>query len=303
MAMEATYYRNKGHEVVFSIGMSNSNHSLNYYYDRIVTEPEGLPFDILPSPDRFLTKSLHPIYQNNGNFKYKPGTYILSASTCWYRKCAFCVERKKQDFYTRPVRSVLQEITHCQAIGFREIFDDSGTFPVGKWLEEFCQWRSGKKYPKISCNMRLGTGVDYKMMKDAGFRMLLYGIESANQNTLDRLQKGTKADEIVSEIKRASEAGLEPHIAVMFGYPWETVKEEYRTLRLVHYLLRKGYAKTAQASIYSPDGISFRDRAKPEPKEIYRAAYHPSFWINRLLDIRGWEDFTYLYRGIREALK
>ena len=87
MAMEAEWYRKQGHEVFW-------DEDLVYIgaVDRIITEPEGLPFLSLPHPDRVFTRWWE--YQDNGNFKYRPGTYIQAANGCWWGKCIFCVENK-----------------------------------------------------------------------------------------------------------------------------------------------------------------------------------------------------------------
>jgi radical SAM superfamily enzyme YgiQ (UPF0313 family) len=138
-------------------------------------------------------------------------------------------------------------------------------------------------------------------MKKANFRMVLFGIESANQSTLDRINKGVKADDIISTLKRASESGIEPHIAVMFGYPWESEKEELQTLDLVHYLLRKGYASTAQASVYDVKGISKNDRYKLVNR-IYDASLHMDFWWNQLRSIRNISDLSYLIKKIKKGI-
>ena len=66
-------------------------------YDRVISEPDGIPFRKLPPPDRELTDAKNPKYQNNGNFKYLPGTYMLSAGGCWHGKCTFCVEKNEQN--------------------------------------------------------------------------------------------------------------------------------------------------------------------------------------------------------------
>ena len=76
--------------------------------------------------------------------------------------------------------------------GAREIFDDTGTFPGGGWLTQFCQGMIDRQYAGqilFSCNMRFGgLGPDHPaLMKRAGFRKLKMGLESANQATLDRL--------------------------------------------------------------------------------------------------------------------
>jgi len=147
------------------------------------------------------------------------------------------------------------------AQGYKEVFDDSGTFPVGEWLTEFCMHmiindRRGKI--RLGCNMK-PVNIDYQMMADAGFRFILVGVESANQNTLDRIQKGQKADKTIEILKKMNDAGLYVHLTSMFGYEWETEEDAQRTLDLIHYLLRKGYIKTAQASVFSPP------RTRPDP--------------------------------------
>lgn len=291
MAMEAQYNWLKGHDVDWV-----TRHGV--YYDKIITKPEGIPFLKLPYPDRVWTNAFDKKYQSYGNYKYHPATHIQVANGCWWGKCKFCVEQMKP-YEVRPVGHVILELWECQQLGFKEVFDDSGTFPIGSWLDEFCY----SEIPpgiKLGCNMRITNEVDFNMMKRAGFRILLFGIESANQNTLDRLRKGVRADDIIPVIKRASEAGLEPHIAVMFGYPWETCEEEERTLHLVHYMLRKGYAKTAQASLYRVEGE--RNIERNFRKRIYEVAYHPQFWYHQIKDIKSFNDFKYLLRKIKAGL-
>ena len=109
----------------------------------------------------------------------------------------------------------------------KEIMDDTGCFPIKKWLNDFCNLMIERKLNKkvnIDCNMRFGSvnEEEYRLMKKAGFRFLLFGLESASQITLDKLKKGNKAEEILTSCKAASDAGLSPHITVMLGYPWET---------------------------------------------------------------------------------
>ena len=301
MAMYATFLKNQNHKVCWD-GIDDGS------YDRVIKSEDDIDahFLYLPYPDRILTDAFNPKYQNNGNFKHKPGTYTLASSGCWYGKCSFCVESNKCGVVTRKPEQVIADLLECEAMGFKEVFDDSGTFPDGEWLMKFCIAKRVtndlEKLP-FSCNMRIGADCDFKMMKQAGFRMLLFGVESANQITLDRLNKGIKAYEIIPYIKKAADAGLEPHIAVMFGYPWESEKEEFKTLELVHHCLRKGYAKTAQASIYRPQGEFLRNlETKPRPSEIYKAAYHFDFWFNKLKDIKSVQDVRYLFRGIMEGV-
>jgi anaerobic magnesium-protoporphyrin IX monomethyl ester cyclase len=295
--MQAQHYRNLGHKVVWdhkgAIPLEPG--------DKIISVPEDINFVHLPYPDRVWTNAFDKRYQKNGNFKFHPGTYIQVADGCWWAKCSFCVE-KKRAWRVRPIWDVHQELVSIHRLGFKEVFDDSGTFPVGTWLENFLDIPN----PGITfgCNMRM-VDAPWKRMKDWGFRMVLFGLESANQKTLDKIQKGVKCEDIKNVIK-ASEAGLDPHIAVMFGYPWESDEDSKRTLNLVHYLLKNGYAKTAQASFYEPIGETGsrddRERHEKYVTRIYNVAFNPIFWIKKIMELKTKEDIAYLFRQIREGL-
>jgi len=289
MAMEAEYYRRMGRDVIWD---EKCDHP-----DRIITSPEGVPFETLPAPDRVFTRAKDKKYQSYGNYKYLPATHMMVADGCWHGQCTFCVENKKK-YRIRKFNSVQDEIWTCWEQGYKEIFDDSGTFPDGEWMNTFCRMRLPKMV--YGCNMRIGANVDYEQMKTAGFRMVLFGIESANQKTLDKLQKGINANDIIPTIKRAATAGLEPHVAVLTGLPWENEAEEYQTIKLVHYLLRKGYAKTAQASLYTvPDENSIDRKSVGKIYDVWKS---PEFWINKARDIRSLADLAYLAKGIKKGL-
>jgi anaerobic magnesium-protoporphyrin IX monomethyl ester cyclase len=291
MAMECEYYRRKRNFTIW--GYPNS-HIFSKLFDKTITEPENLPFLTLPRPDRVFTRAKE---YDSGNYKYRPGTHIMSATGCWHGRCSFCVEQN-QPYEVREVEDVVQEIEECKSLGFKEVFDDSATFPTGVWLCEFTN-RLRSIGIKFSCNTRISKSYPFKDMHNSGFRMVLFGIESANQYTLDRINKGVKVEDIIPTIKRAAKAGLAPHIAVMFGYPWETDEDARRTLRLVHYLLRKGYAKTAQASLYCPqDGIR-NETHKKYVKRIYNVGFDPRFWWSTLRDTRNMADCRYLWRAIK----
>ena len=326
IAMYATYLRNQGHEVVWGwdpkLPLDCSDPTCNAalpfkvelqhrHWDRVIQDDFAIdiPFEQLPYPDRILTDALNPRWQAYGNYKLHPATHMMASNLCWYGKCTFCVDTLKlQQGEKRGVRSVdhvMEEIDDLIAKGYREVFDDSGTFPVGDWLTEFCaKMQRRKRYITIGCNMKPVT-LDYRMMAEAGFRFILVGIESANQVTVDRIKKGQRSEDIIPIIKSMSDAGLEPHLTSMFGYEWETHEDAMKTVNLVHYLLKKGYAKTAQASVYSPP------RTLPDPKStghryipmIYEAYKSPQFWYHKVKDIRRWEDITYMARGARLVIE
>ena len=306
-----------------------------WYYQvyKIVTGQDWDMAKPLPHIDRGLTRWWLYAYKN-GNFKFIPGTYIMSGQDCWHRPgCSFCSWANYHPEYSvRPVEDVLQEIEELINFGFKEIFDDSGTFPTGEWLKTFCREMAERGYADyidFGCNMRFGAlePDDFKLMSKAGFRMVLWGLESVNQKTLDTLNKGYNAKCVYQDLILAKAADIQSHLTVMFGYPWETYTEARRTYDMVRVFLKKGFAWSAQATICIPyPGTSLFDYCKmnnlltteewseydmtkavmkiPYPEKelfklqrgIYNTAFHPKFIWHKLKAIRNINDIRYYSR-------
>jgi len=298
--------------------------------------------DNFPFIDRELTKWWLYAYKN-GNYRKTPGTYIMAGRDCWHRKeggCKFCSWTTLYPTWrTRKVENVLDEIEYLiNNYPIKEIMDDTGTFPAGEWLKEFCEGmikRGLNKVVNIDCNMRFGA-VDleeYKLMKKAGFRLLLFGLESANQKTLDRINKNLRVEIIIESCKLARKVGLYPHITIMFGYPWESYQDAKRTLDLGKWLLKKGYAYTMQATIVIPyPGTSLFEECKSkdllysydwsyydmknpvmkldfQPKKLlklvqsmYSVSFHPEFIFRKIINIKNLDDIKYFWRAFLKVV-
>src|SRR3972149_1737035 len=147
------------------------------------------------------------------------------------------------------------------------------------------------------------------------------------------LNKGVTEKEQIETCKMASEAGLDPHLTIMFGYPWESKEEAMRTVSLGRHLLKKGYAKTWQVTIVIPyPGTPLFEQAKAngwlktedwdrydmrEPimktsmgdKEVleivqglYKVAFDPEFVIRKIVGIRSIQDVKFIARGVKNIL-
>lgn len=294
----------------------------------------------LPEIDRELTE--WKLYKENGNYKYLPGTYIMAGRDCWWGKCKFCSWPTLYPKYrTRTPENVFREVKNLvENYGIREIMDDTGTFPIGDWLKKFCNLmiNSGlNKKVRISCNMRFGIlkYEDYDLMRKAGFRFLLFGLESSNQETLNRINKGIKVEDIETGCKMAKKAGLNPHLTVMIGYPWEDYSMAKKTIELAKSLFKKGYADTLQATIVMPypntplykealennwlrvlpgewDKFDMRTvilksplteiQTKKLASSLYKLAFHPRFIFNHLISIKDIDDIKYIWRGFKSVL-
>lgn len=302
---------------------------------KIITGKDWPKDKLLPHINRDASRWWLYAYKN-GNYKYLPATYTMASQDCWYRPkqaCTFCSwVNYHPENVTRPVEDFLQEIKGLINFGFKEFFDDSGTFPVGKWLDEFCHEmidRGYNKYIKWGCNMRFKAlqPADFKLMAKAGCRFILWGFESANQGTLDKLSKGYAVKEVSPNLIAARMAGIWNHLTVMNGYPWETLEEEKNTFKMVKWLLVNDWAASMQSTIFMPypgtrafeeckgQGLiltedwskwdmthqviklkySFEDALKLQ-KEYYNISYHPRFIFNRLKNIRSGEDLKQYFR-------
>lgn len=295
--------------------------------------------NVLPIIDRDLTK--WKLYsEKNGNYKKLPGTYTMAARDCWYHKCTFCSWTTLYPSYkVRTPESLLDEIgVLIDKYGVKEIMDDSGAFPVGNWLHKFCKGMIKRGYNKkviLDCNMRFCalSLEEYKLMRKAGFRFVLFGLESANQDTLDKVNKGEKIENMIESCRLAKKAGLSPHVTIMFGYPWEGEKDIENTVKLGKMLLRKGYAHTLQSTIVIPypgtplydycknnnllqtqnyEEYDMRrpimktqvgdDKLKEAVQEVYKVAFNPEFLFRRVISIRTLEDIKFFWRAGKQVL-
>jgi len=208
-------------------------------------------------------------------------------------------------------------------------------------LKKFCKLMIEREYNReisFSCNMRFGAlgSEGYIMMEHAGFRELLFGLESGNQETLNRLNKNLTVEEIVDSCRKAREAGLEPHITIMIGYPWESREQTLSTLKLAAMLMKKGWAVTLQSTIVipypgtllyeealtnrwfriDPDDYDRYDMTEPvlttadmEPEEVvalcdemYKLFISPPYVLKQLGRVRTLTDAKYTLYGLKKVL-
>ncbi len=317
---EGIYYR-KGKKIVNS-GKFNLKHNL----------------DEIPFIDRELTK--WRLYEKEYNLQGKPFFYIMSGRDCWWGKCKFCAwPTLFPKFRVRNIKNVLDEIGMLiERYNAKEIFDDSGTLMTGNWLKELCSGLIERGYNKkirYSCNMRFNAlkQEDYNMMRKAGFRLLKFGLESANQKTLDRLNKGIKVEDILRGCEMAKKAGLTVHLTMIVGYPWENKEDALKTFRLAKSLMQKGKADLLQATVlvpypgtplwkeakendwflFNPEVYERYDMREPVLKtensdareiadiceKIYTIFLTPSYIFQRIKNIRSWNDFRFNLKGVK----
>ncbi len=273
-------------------------------------------------------------------FEKYPGFYIMAGRDCWWHKCTFCAWTKLYPlFRVRTPENIVDEVGYLiEKYSAKDIFDDTGAFPTGEWLRKFCNLMIEKRYNKkinISCNLRASsvTYDDCVLMKRAGFNAILVGLESANQYTLDMVNKGLEIEDMINSYKEMTRAGLKVHITIMFGYPWETIDDAKKTLNLAKYLLKKGIASTLQATVVVPypgtplfeyckqnnllktmdwDDYDMSKSVMKSPvsdedvtkfaQELYKLIYDPEFLFRKILKIRSINDIKFYFKLGTQAI-
>lgn len=311
---------------------------VEYGYKHGIVEPENIDLNRLPLIDRDLTKwNLYS--KHNGNFR-TTGTYTQFSRDCWWRKdggCTFCSwTNLHKDYHVMSVERAIEEVSHAISYGAKEIFDDSGTFPIGTWLSQFTlklkELTGG--HLRFGCNLRAGIldRQDFREMARSGFRFVLFGLESANPGTLRTLNKGYSQYDVERSCRLASECGLEPHVTVMVGFPWETRQDIGNTIRFVGGLFKKNYIRSCQATLCIPyPGTRMFNEAKVQGnlktenweeydmrgqvlktslsdkeafgavRQIYASAINPSYIFKNMTDLRWLARGTkYLFAHLKD---
>ena len=170
-----------------------------------------------------------------------PEIQIFTGRGCPFR-CNFCVYPQTihdRCYRPRSAQNVVAEFEYI-AKNFpkvKEIVIEDDTFTIKKErVTEICNLLIEKKLNKRFkwlCNARVN--LDYetmKLMKKAGCRLIIPGIESGNQQILNNIKKGTTLEQIHKYVQSAKKAHLLIHACYMVGNEGETKETMQETLDL-----------------------------------------------------------------------
>jgi radical SAM superfamily enzyme YgiQ (UPF0313 family) len=216
--------------------------------------------DMLGHPDRSLIRNQLYRYPL---LKYRRVTTVMTSRGCPYA-CTFCDKSIfGSKWRARSVESVLDEldeIVNVHKIQSVIFYDDLFTVNKDRVIG-ICEGILRKGY-KINwkCEGRVNI-IDLdvmKLMKRAGCRIIAYGVESANQEGLDYLNKNTTVEQAIRAFDLTGKAGIQTMAYFILGIPVETFEDELKTIDLAK-AIKPTYA---QFSILSPYyGTSLYDDA------------------------------------------
>lgn len=170
-----------------------------------------------------------------------PEIQIFTGRGCPFH-CNFCVYPQTMHghkFRARSAKNVVDEFEYIAANfpDVKEVVIEDDTFTINKKrVTEICEMLIERKLNKRLrwlCNARVDLSLDQmQLMKKAGCRLIIPGIESGSQEILDNISKGTKVPQIYEYVRNAKKAGLLIHACYMVGNEGETKETMQQTLSM-----------------------------------------------------------------------
>jgi radical SAM superfamily enzyme YgiQ (UPF0313 family) len=238
---------------------------------------EALPYDqlVCPTFDQLpLEKYLMPY----------PVLPYMSSRGCYWGKCTFCTHSFIYDSYYRKENEtrVAEEIDYLSKKYKTKYFTFSDEAISPNAFNRMSQALLKRDVEMRSLGMlkfESGDKETPELFEDiykAGFLMLFFGLESANDRILSIIDKGCDQETEKSVLKNSSEAGIWNHLYLFFGFPTEEREEAEDTIQFTveNSEVGTGYIHSVGQSIFAleKDSAIFHN---PEKFKIDRIIQDP----------------------------
>ena len=209
--------------------------------------------DSLPWPARHFLP-MEAYFDNPGSIP-EPALQVWASRGCPYN-CSYCIWPQLMDgshYRPRKPAAILDEIEHVvEEYGYKSIYFDDDTFNIGKKrMLEFCREKieRGNDLPwAIMARADLMDREILEAMVKSGLKAVKYGIESANQELVDRIGKSLNLQKAIDNVELTKSLGVKVHLTFMFGMPGETKESALKTVALAKQL----NPESVQFSILTP---------------------------------------------------
>lgn len=189
---------------------------------------------------------------------------------CSYNACTFCSMYETKTYQEKSLDEIYQHIDALAqsypnahkiflADGDALAVKTSTLLTVLHYLhQKFPRLRRVSSYASI-INLEQKNKEELESLKDAGLKLIYFGIETANDELLKKIQKGTTFEKMKEGLNKASQAGIKISATVILGVGGKKYSQEHalQTAKLVNettlqYLstLQLGLQQTKEEQFY-----------------------------------------------------
>lgn len=174
-------------------------------------------------------------------------------------QCSFCSTRQvwgpkvRRKSPRRLVREMAELSIACGGSTFFNLIGDNIGAPRNDFLRfcgEFALLNPGFSWGGSLKVDRFDQG-DFARMWAAGMRAMFVGLESGNQQTLDRVRKKTNIAKEIDNVRAAVDVGFRVTVSFIIGFPWERRSDIDETYRLHCDLIQYGVDRS-QINVLMP---------------------------------------------------
>ncbi|MBW1713149.1 MAG: radical SAM protein [Deltaproteobacteria bacterium] len=186
-------------------------------------------------PTDFSTVNLDDFTLVDGSIK---GLNVISCGRGCPFRCSYCSHSDWYAYAHRSADSILEEmVNRHQTYGLTDFWLSDETFTVHQdHVHEFC-----RKFRKAGLPFTWSAGtranaVDERLLKEmkkSGLKQLTYGIESADDETLQRINKGYDSRTAYQAVIMTGQLGIPMYVNLMTGFPWETPRHVQNQVRFI----------------------------------------------------------------------
>lgn len=254
--------------------------------------------DSYPIPDYTFTDP------NTYKYTQDPGVYITATRGC-VRQCAFCdIPMRWPKFKYRSGKNVALEIfSHWKKHGVN-VFQLTDSVVNGN-LKEFLIMNQKlikykQQYPDMNLKL-LGqfnirdikqmTEQQYKTMAEAGWTVLIPGIESASERIRYHMGKDFSNEDLDWHFYQCAKWGIQNVCLMFVGYPSETIEDHKENVNFLHkyqkymysgtiLMIRWGYTGSIDiGSKLSLKNLNFDIVSQNPNLDLTHLAEHDQYWV------------------------
>lgn len=155
-------------------------------------------------------------------------TFLQVTSGCSHNKCRFCTFYKDAPFRVSPESEIREDLAELRAAAWPvERLYLQGADPfllsyeklqhIADLIHEYLpSVQSIGGYGRVD-SVKNKSVEQLKKLKETGYDMIVFGIESGDDVVLDRMNKGYHAQDIVEQLSKMTEAGLRYSVIFLGG--------------------------------------------------------------------------------------